>query len=65
MEDAADSGRDGAGCTPTFQGFLGMGTAVCPPSCVHKERNTMLGDFGTKDRAGVLGDGGGIRQGLL
>jgi len=31
MEDAADSGRDGAGCTPTFQGFLGMGTAVCPP----------------------------------
>lgn len=36
-----------------------------PQSCVHKERNTMLGDFGTKDRAGVLGDGGGIRQGLL
>lgn len=25
----------------------------------------MLGGFGTKDQAGVLGVGGGIRQGLL
>lgn len=68
-------GRMGADCTPTLSGFLGHGEQLLvpwdglpmpsPQSCVHKERNTVLGGFGTKDQAGVLGVGGGIRQGLL